>query len=120
MSKTLNLDHLAVVLAAVLHAEIAVKNCNLMPLVYGELRRLAKYHIRRERAGHTLQTTALIHEAYLRLIDANQVKFENRAPILTSKDTILLADFENKTGDEVFDVTLPGRAWRFSCDSRRF
>jgi hypothetical protein len=42
----------------------------LMPLVYGELRRLAKYHMRRERAGHTLQTTALIHEAYLRLIDA--------------------------------------------------
>ena len=50
----------------------------LMPLVYGELRRLAKQHMRRERAGHTLQTTALIHEAYLRLIDASQVRLENR------------------------------------------
>jgi len=50
----------------------------LIPLVYGELRRLAKHHMRRERAGHTLQTTALIHEAYLRLIDASQVKLENR------------------------------------------
>jgi RNA polymerase sigma factor (TIGR02999 family) len=50
----------------------------LMPLVYGELRRLAKQHMRRERAGHTLQTTALIHEAYLRLIDARHVRLENR------------------------------------------
>lgn len=50
----------------------------LMPLVYGELRRLAKSHMRRERPGHTIQTTALIHEAYLRLIDADQVRLENR------------------------------------------
>ena len=51
----------------------------LIPLVYGELRRLAKRHMRRERAGHhTLQTTALIHEAYLRLIDASQTRLENR------------------------------------------
>lgn len=50
----------------------------LMSLVYGELRRLAKHHMRRERAGHTLQTTALVHEAYLRLIDASQVRLENR------------------------------------------
>ena len=49
----------------------------LMPLVYGELRRLAKQQMRRERAGHTLQTTALIHEAYLRLIEASQVRLEN-------------------------------------------
>jgi RNA polymerase sigma factor (TIGR02999 family) len=50
----------------------------LMPLVYAELRRLAKSYMRRERAGQTLQTTALIHEAYLRLIDADQVRMENR------------------------------------------
>jgi len=49
-----------------------------MPLVYGELRRLAKQHMRRECAGHTPQTTALIHEAYLRLIDASQAPLENR------------------------------------------
>ena len=46
----------------------------LMPLVYAELHRLAKRYMRNERAGHTLQTTALIHEAYLRLIDAAQVR----------------------------------------------
>ena len=51
----------------------------LMPLVYGELRRLAKHHMCHERAGHTLESTALIHEAYLRLIDAKQVRWENRA-----------------------------------------
>jgi RNA polymerase sigma factor (TIGR02999 family) len=51
----------------------------LTPLVYAELRRLAKSYMRKERAGHTLQTTALIHEAYLRLIDAGQVEWRNRA-----------------------------------------
>jgi RNA polymerase sigma factor (TIGR02999 family) len=51
----------------------------LMPLVYAELHRLAKSYMRSERAGHTLQTTALIHEAYLQLIDANQVEWQNRA-----------------------------------------
>lgn len=51
---------------------------HLMPLVYGELRRLARQHMRREHAGRTLQTTALIHEAYLRLIDASQARLENR------------------------------------------
>jgi len=50
----------------------------LMPLVYAELRRLAKRHRRNERAGQTMQTTALIHEAYLRLVDADQVRLENR------------------------------------------
>ena len=51
----------------------------LAPLVYAELRRLAKSYMRKERAGHTLQTTALINEAYLRLIDAGQVEWQNRA-----------------------------------------
>ena len=51
----------------------------LAPLVYAELRRLAKSYMRKERAGHTLQTTALIHEAYLRLINAGQVEWRNRA-----------------------------------------
>jgi RNA polymerase sigma factor (TIGR02999 family) len=50
----------------------------LLPLVHGELRRLAQGYMRRERTGHTLQTTVLIHEAYLRLIDARQVRLENR------------------------------------------
>jgi RNA polymerase sigma factor (TIGR02999 family) len=51
----------------------------LAPLVYAELHRLAKSYMRKERARHTMQTTALIHEAYLRLIDAGQVEWRNRA-----------------------------------------
>jgi RNA polymerase sigma-70 factor, ECF subfamily len=51
----------------------------LVPLVYSELHRLAKSYMRKERTGQTLQTAALIHEAYLRLIDANQVQWQNRA-----------------------------------------
>ena len=51
----------------------------LLPLVYDELRRQAARYLRRERAGHTLQTTALIHEAYLRLIDQKNVHWQNRA-----------------------------------------
>jgi RNA polymerase sigma-70 factor, ECF subfamily len=51
----------------------------LTPLVYAELRRLAERHMRRERAGHPLQTTALVNEAYLRLIDLRRVRWQNRA-----------------------------------------
>jgi RNA polymerase sigma factor (TIGR02999 family) len=51
----------------------------LMPLVYEELRRLARNYLARERADHTLQATALVHEAYLRLVDENSVSWENRA-----------------------------------------
>ena len=51
----------------------------LMPLVYEELHRLAKRYMVREREGHTLQATALVHESYLRLIDASSVTFEDRA-----------------------------------------
>ena len=51
----------------------------LMPLVYEELRRLARQHMRRERAGHTLQTTALVNEAYLRLVDQRRAQWQNRA-----------------------------------------
>jgi RNA polymerase sigma factor (TIGR02999 family) len=52
---------------------------SLLPLVYAELRRLAASYLRRERPGHTLQPTALVHEAYLRLIDQTQVQWQNRA-----------------------------------------
>lgn len=51
----------------------------LTPLVYEELRQQAARYLRRERAGHTLQTTALINEAYLRLIDAKDVRWQSRA-----------------------------------------
>ena len=51
----------------------------LMPLVYEELRRLARDYLRRERGGHTLQPTALVHEAYLRLVDDTQIQWQGRA-----------------------------------------
>jgi RNA polymerase sigma-70 factor, ECF subfamily len=50
----------------------------LMPLVYAELRRIAERQFRRERAGHTLQPTAVVHEAYFRLIDQTRVTWKNR------------------------------------------
>ena len=50
----------------------------LMPIVYEELRRLARRHLRHERADHTLQPTALVHEAYVRLVDKNEVDWQNR------------------------------------------
>jgi RNA polymerase sigma factor (TIGR02999 family) len=51
----------------------------LMPIVYNELRQQAARYLRREHAGHTLQTTALIHEAYMRLVDQRNVQWQNRA-----------------------------------------
>lgn len=51
----------------------------LMPAVYDELRRLAHRHLRREKEGHTLETTALVHEAYLRLVDQTRTEFQSRA-----------------------------------------
>jgi RNA polymerase sigma-70 factor (ECF subfamily) len=51
----------------------------LMALVYTELRQLAHRYMRRERPGHTMQTTALIHEAYLRLVDQHQVRWQHQA-----------------------------------------
>jgi RNA polymerase sigma factor (TIGR02999 family) len=51
----------------------------LLPLVYTELRRIAAGQLRRERVGHTLQPTALVHEAYLRLIDQRHADWRNRA-----------------------------------------
>jgi RNA polymerase sigma factor (TIGR02999 family) len=51
----------------------------MTPLVYGELHRLAHRHMNRERAGHTLQTSALVNEAFVRLVDQKNVKWNNRA-----------------------------------------
>jgi RNA polymerase sigma-70 factor (ECF subfamily) len=51
----------------------------LIPLVYNEMRRLARYYMRRERREHTLQTSALINEAYIRLVDHKGMRWQNRA-----------------------------------------
>ncbi|KAA3660442.1 MAG: RNA polymerase subunit sigma-70 [Calditrichaeota bacterium] len=51
----------------------------LLPLVYDNLQRIARQQLRRERANHTINTTALVHEAYIKLIDQNRVDWKNRA-----------------------------------------
>jgi RNA polymerase sigma factor (TIGR02999 family) len=86
----------------------------LMPLVYDELRKLAKRHMNRQRPGHTLQTTALVNEAYLRLIDSSQVQWQNRAHFFAVSAQLMrriLVDFARsqkslKRGAEARRITL--------------
>jgi RNA polymerase sigma factor (TIGR02999 family) len=86
---------------------------NLLPLVYEELHRQAARFLRKERQGHTLQTTALIHEAYLKLIDQRDVNWESRThfyAIAAQAMRRILVDYARTThrkkrgGD---DVKLP-------------
>lgn len=61
----------------------------LMPLVYGELRGIAEKHMRGERPGHTLQPTALVHEAYLRLLGPAPIAFESRLHFLRTASQVM-------------------------------
>jgi RNA polymerase sigma factor (TIGR02999 family) len=73
----------------------------LVPLVYGELHRLAHRYMAREHAGRTLQTTALVNEAYLRLVDANQIQWQNRAHFFAISAQLMrriLVDFARSRG----------------------
>lgn len=73
----------------------------LMPLVYDELRRLAHRYMNRERCDHTLQTSALVNEAYLRLIDQKDVRWQNRAhffAIAAQMMRRILVDYARKRG----------------------
>lgn len=54
----------------------------VLPLVYDELRRLARYHLRQQRSNHTLQTTGLVHEPFLRLAGESSLRVKNRAHFL--------------------------------------
>ena len=75
----------------------------LLPLIYDELRRLADNYMRRERPCHTLQATALTHEAYLRLIDQSRVTWRNRAHFFGVAAQImrrLLVDYARKRNAE--------------------
>jgi RNA polymerase sigma factor (TIGR02999 family) len=62
---------------------------NLVPLVYRELRSLAHYHLQSERSDHTLQSTALVHEAYLRLLGGQPVQLENRAHFIAIASRVM-------------------------------
>ncbi len=93
----------------------------LLPLVYDELHRQASRYLRRERGDHTLQTTALIHEAYLKLIDQRDVRWQNRAHFFAIASTAMrriLVDYarerhrvkrggsaENLPLDEAFQIS---------------
>jgi RNA polymerase sigma factor (TIGR02999 family) len=61
----------------------------LAPLVYDELRRLARRRLRHERPGHTLQTTALVHEAYLKLVDQKDANWQNRAQFFAAAAQVM-------------------------------
>ena len=86
----------------------------LMPLVHGELHRLAHRYMAGERPGHPLQTTALVHEAYLRLIDSSRVRWQNRAHFFAVSAQLMrriLVDVARaraqlKRGGDVIQVSL--------------
>jgi RNA polymerase sigma factor (TIGR02999 family) len=88
----------------------------LMPLVYDELRRLATRYLRRERANHSLQPTALVNEAYLRLVDQQKVEWQSRAQFYGLAARVMrniLVDHARsrqaaKRGGEQFQVSFDG------------
>ncbi|HWX42581.1 MAG TPA: sigma-70 family RNA polymerase sigma factor [Blastocatellia bacterium] len=97
----------------------------LMPLVYAELRRQAARHLRRERKDHTLQTTALIHEAYLKLVDQRNVRWESRThffAIASQAMRRILVDYARtrkraKRGGDDIKLSL-GAAEQLASDER--
>jgi len=90
----------------------------LVPLVHSELRRIARNYMRGERKGHTLQTTALINEAYLRLVDQKHVRWQNRAHFMAIASELMrriLVDYARrrqyqKRGGGAIQVTLSDAA----------
>jgi len=90
----------------------------LVPIVYDELRRIARSYMERESGGHPLQATALVHEAYIRLIDANRVQWRNRAHFYAVSANLMrriLVDYARshkyaKRGGHAPHVSLDGDA----------
>jgi RNA polymerase sigma factor (TIGR02999 family) len=86
----------------------------LIPLVYDELHKLARRYLRRERSDHTLQTTALVHEAYLKLVDQREANWENRVQFFAVAAQLMrriLVDYArrhraSKRGGDVYKVSL--------------
>ena len=75
----------------------------LIPLVHEELRRVARRHMAHERAGHTLQATALVNEAYVRLIDIRQVNWQDRTHFFAMSSRLMrriLVDFARSKGSQ--------------------
>jgi RNA polymerase sigma-70 factor, ECF subfamily len=87
----------------------------LVPFVYDELRRIARRYIDRESGGHAFQATALVHEAYIRLIDASQVHWQNRAHFFGVSANLMrriLVDYARSHNY----LKRGGRAQHFSLD----
>ncbi len=90
----------------------------LVPLVFDELRRLARRHMRSEKSGHLLQTTALVNEAYVRMIDLSRVRWQDRAHFFAMASKLMrriLVDFARagaakKRGGDQLIVPLEGHA----------
>lgn len=82
------LEHVQEVLAAWANGDPAARD-RLMPLVYKELRRLAHHYMRDERRGHTLQTTALVNELYLRLAGVGELKWRGRSHFFAMAATLM-------------------------------
>src|SRR5262245_8110228 len=90
----------------------------LVPVVYDELRRIARRYMEGEPRGHPLQATALVHEAYIRLIDASRVQWQNRAHFYAVSANLMrriLVDYARsqkfaKRGGDVRHVSLDGDA----------
>ena len=88
----------------------------LVPLVYAELRRLARHYMKRERAAHTLQPTALVNEVYLRLADIDRMQWRDRAHFIATAATLMrrvLVDYararaRDKRGGQVSVTALDG------------
>jgi RNA polymerase sigma factor (TIGR02999 family) len=86
----------------------------IIPAVYGELRRIAHGQLRSERPGHTLSTTALVHEAYLKLVDVHEVEWQDRAHFFAMAARVMrrvLVDYargraRRKRGGDVVRVPL--------------
>jgi RNA polymerase sigma factor (TIGR02999 family) len=97
---------------------------NLFPLVYEELRIIAQSHLRRERPGHTLQRTALVHEAFLRLVDQRSVTWQSRAHFFGLASQMMrriLVDHARrrgaaKRGNDAIRVDLDGALEEVSTD----
>jgi RNA polymerase sigma factor (TIGR02999 family) len=87
----------------------------LMPLVYEELRRMARRYMNRQRPGHTLQSAALVNEAYLRLIDSSQVQWQDRTHFFAVSAQLMrrvLVDFARARGN----LKRGGGAQRIALD----
>ena len=82
----------------------------LLPLVYSELRRIARFHLQRERPNHTLQSTALVHEAYLRMLGSEPPELRNRSHFVAIASRLIrqiLVDYARERGAAKRDGGLP-------------